>query len=369
MKTNSFFYLNKMKVFLMVPEMNLGGVEEGTFDLANGLKKSGIDVAVIAGMGNYIPLLEKAGIKWFNLPTARKTPAVFFKSLRKLRNILKREQPDILHCRSRFPAWIAYYALSECHKTKFITSIHGYYGCSFYSKIMAKGKRVLVISDALKQFAIKKLGADPKHVRVVHNGIRFNPYINICKEKHPGFIIGSIGRLTKLKGYQYLIRAFAIAKKTVPDIDLWIIGDGPYKKKLKNLSNKLGINVKFFQGKPAEFLPRMDLLVAPHIETETVEKGMIPWFGRVVYEAQLVEVPVITTLNGIPKETFVKTDTELITPPCDIQAIAKAIIFATRYHEKIEIMAKNGKNFVMNHFSIEQMISKTLNIYQEVLQE
>ncbi|MCM8758804.1 MAG: glycosyltransferase family 4 protein [Candidatus Omnitrophica bacterium] len=356
-----------MKVFLMVPEMDLGGVEEGTFDLANGLKKIGIDVAVISGPGDYIPLLQEAGIKWFNLPTNKKTPVVFLKALRKLKEILNKEEPDIIHCRSRFPAWIAYYALSGSNKTKFITSIHGYYSCPFYSKILAKGQRVIAISDALKEFAIKKLGAKPELIRVVHNGIRFEPYINLKKEKHNEFVVGCIGRFTKLKGYQYIVKAFDIAKKVLPNIELMLVGDGPYKKKLEKLSKKLKLDVKFFKGKAYEFLPKMDLLVAPHTETETLKKNVILWLGRTVYEAQLTEVPVLTTLKGVPKGTFIKTQTELITPPCDIQAIAKAIIFAATHSDEIRTMATNGKKFVINHFSVEQMVSKTLQVYKEVV--
>ncbi|MCX7705782.1 MAG: glycosyltransferase family 4 protein [bacterium] len=356
-----------MKVFLMVPEMDLGGVEEGTFDLASEMKKMDIDVTIISGTGRYIPLLKKAGIKWFDLPTSRKTPGIFLKSVMKLREILKTEQPDILHCRSRFPAWIAYYALSASEKTKFITSIHGFYSCPLYSKILAKGERVIVISDTLKQFAIQKLGANPESVRVIHNGIRFEPYINLGAEKQGGGGVGLVGRLTKLKGYQYLIQAFALVKTTISDADLWIIGNGPFKKNLEMLCSNLGISVRFLEGRASEYLPRMDLLVAPHIETETIKEGITPWLGRTVYEAELSEVPVITTLNGIPKGTFVKTDTEILTSPCDSQGIAKAIVFAVHHPEEIRVMAKNGKNFVINHFSIEQMVSKTLRVYQEIL--
>ncbi len=357
-----------MKVFLMVPEMHLGGVEEGTFDLARGMKHLGIDITILSGYGNYVPLIEKEKIKWINLPTSKKTPAIFCRCLKKLKSILRIEKPDILHCRSRFPAWIGYYALKGNKKTRFITSIHGFYGCPFYSKILARGQRVIVISDFLGKFAVEKLGANPGSVRVVHNGIRFDPYVDIKPEKHDGFIIAGIGRLTELKGFQYLIKAFAIAKKSEHNIKLWIIGDGPYKKQLEILNTELQTDALFLTGRASDFLSRIDLLVAPHVETETMVENMIPWLGRSVYEAQLAEVPVVTTLNGIKDGTFIKTDTGILCKPADIEAMSEAIIFTVRNQEKMKEMAKRGKKFVMNHFSIEQMIEKTVKVYREVLE-
>ncbi|MCM8764433.1 MAG: glycosyltransferase family 4 protein [Candidatus Omnitrophica bacterium] len=356
-----------MKIFLMVPEMDLGGVEEGTFDLAAGMKKKGANVTIVSGYGKYVPLMKKENIRWIDLPTVRKTPSVFFKSLRKLKSIIEIEKPDILHCRSRFPAWIGYYAFSENPKTRFITSIHGFYNFRFYSKIIARGERVIAISHFLGKYAVEKLGAKPESIRIVHNGIKFDPYVSIKKEPHPGFIIGGIGRLTKLKGFQNLIRAIAIVKQTMPKIDLWIMGDGPYKKRLECLSNRLKINVRFLKGRAPDLLSKIDLLVAPHIETETMVEGIIPWLGRSVYEAQLARIPVLTTLNGIQKGTFVKTDRELISSPSDIKGMAEAIIFAIRHPEEMKKMAENGKDFVINHFSVEQMVEKTLMAYQELL--
>ncbi|MCM8825817.1 MAG: glycosyltransferase family 4 protein, partial [Candidatus Omnitrophica bacterium] len=217
------------------------------------------------------------------------------------------------------------------------------------------------------RYAVEKLGAKPESIRIVYNGIKFNPYLNIKKEPHEGFIVGGIGRLTKLKGFQYLIRAVAIAKKTVPEIELWIIGDGPYKKRLEWLSKKLKINAQFLKGRAPDFLPKIDLLVAPHIETETMIKGMTPWLGRSVYEAQLAKVPTLTTLNGIQKGTYIKTGRELIAPPSDVETMARAIIFAVNHPEEIKVMTENAKHFVMANFSIEQMVEKTLKVYQELL--
>ena len=90
--------------------MDLGGVEQGTFDLACGFKELGHDVLVISGPGQYIPHLKENGIKWYPVPMARKTLPNFCRALRRIRRIIAEEKPDILHCRSRFPAWVTYFA-------------------------------------------------------------------------------------------------------------------------------------------------------------------------------------------------------------------------------------------------------------------
>ncbi len=349
--------------------MDIGGVEEGTYDLAREMKKSGIEVVVVAGYGRYIPLLKEEKIRWFDLPTCRKTPKVFLDAVKKLRHIIEIEKPDILHCRSRFPAWIGYYALRKKSTTKFVTSIHGYLRFTPYSKIIGRGQRIIAISDALAKFVVKKLGADPANVRVVHNGIRFHPYVNIQKQKHPGFVICGIGRLTKIKGFQNLIRAAAEAKKNRPDIKLCIVGDGPWKKNLERLDRKLNAKTEFLSGRAAEFLPQVDLLVAPHLETEPLIEGKIPWLGRSVYEAQLAGIPVISTLRGIKENKFIKTNTALIVPPADVVALTQAITYAANNPEEMLNLAESGRNFVLNHFSVEDMVNKTIQVYREVLQD
>ncbi|HON05991.1 MAG TPA: glycosyltransferase family 4 protein [Candidatus Ratteibacteria bacterium] len=351
----------------MLPEMDIGGVEEGTYDLACGMKKLGVNITVISGPGRYIPLLEKEQIKWINLPTSQKTLRVFFDSTRKLKQIIEQEKPDILHCRSRFPAWIAHHALKNNSRTRFVTSIHGYLKFPPYSKIIGRGERVIAISDALAEFVIKKLGATPENVRVIHNGIRFHPYVNLKKQKHSGFVIGGIGRLTKIKGFQNLIQAVSEVKKNESNITLYIVGDGPYRKNLEILDKKLDVKTNFLTGRASEFLPQMDLLVAPHIETEPFIKGKIPWLGRSVYESQLSGIPVITTLRGIQKTNFIKTDTALIVPPADITALTHAIKYALNNPEEMLKIAENGKRFVLSHFSVEGMVNKTLKVYEELL--
>ena len=148
-----------MKIALLVPAMDLGGVEQGTFDLACGFQKVGHQVLVISGPGRFIPLLQQKGIRWYPVPMQRKNPFNFCRALRKIKRILSEEKPDIIHSRSRFPAWLANFAAGSC-TGHLVTSIPGFHHNRQYSRIMGRGERVIVISEGLKDYAVEFLGAD-----------------------------------------------------------------------------------------------------------------------------------------------------------------------------------------------------------------
>jgi len=357
-----------MKVLLMVPEMELGGVEEGTYDLAIGLKNLGIEPIVVSGPGYYIQLLKEKNIKWYNLPTFKKNPVSFIFGYLKLKKILRKEKPEILHCRSRFPAWIAYYALKFLPKTHFITSIHGFYKKRYYSKILGKGERVIVISKSLEKYANRFLKVPSEKIRVVYNGVKFEPFINLKKNYHTGFIIGGIGRFTEVKGFQYLLFAVKKINKKIPNIKVFLIGKGGYKKHLEKLVLKLNLeNVYFFEGKSFEFLPYFDVIIAPHISTEESVNEDFVWTGRVCIEAQLAGIPVITSLNGIENGNFLKTSNTIFVPPKDSESLAKSIIYIFENQEEVLQMCKNAKEFAIKNFSIDKMVKNTLEVYKEVL--
>jgi len=358
-----------MKVALMVPEMDLGGVEEGTFDLASGFLDRGIETVVIAGGGRYDPLMEKRGIRRIDLPTVSKTPAVFLRSLRALKDILAAERPDILHCRSRFPAWIGAAAVAAEPRTRFVTSIHGFYGAAWYSRVLARGERVICVSDALAAYARARLGADPARVRVVYNGVKTDPFVSLDKEPARSFTVGAIGRLTRVKGYRYLIEGAAAAARGIPDLAVLIVGEGPCRSELERTAARLGLrNVRFVSGRSAAYLPSMDVLGAPHVDTEWEAPGATVWQGRVAAEAQLAGTPVVTTLRGVPAGTFVESETALFVPPRDAAAIARAIARVRTGGSAIERMVAAARRTVLERFSVDGMVERTLAVYRELLE-
>lgn len=357
-----------MKIILMVPEMDVGGVEQGAFDLACGFRKAGLEPIVVSGPGNYIPLLKEKKIKWYNLPTSKKNPWNFIYSFLKLKEILQKEKPDILHCRSRFPAWIGYYASKSFPEVHFVTSIHGFYKKRYYSRILARGERVIVISKALEKYAIKFLKASKDTLRIVHNGVQTELFISLTKKQHKGFVVGGIGRSTKVKGFHYLIEAVKKLHSGIPELKVCLVGQGPYRKFLEDLTVRLNLNnVSFIQGRAWEHLPYFDILVAPHEETESIKEIEDVWPGRVAIEAQLAGIPVITTLNGVKKGEFLETPTTIFVPPRDAATLAKAILHIFENYDRTIKMTQKARQYALQNFTVDTMVDKTLKVYEELL--
>ena len=141
-----------MRVVQLLPELKVGGVERGTVDLSDHLIKRGHDSAVISAGGQLVDLLNDHGAKHYNLPIAKKNIRAL-SQIRNLKKIYLEFQPDIVHVRSRFPAWINYFALKNFSDKKpiVVSTFHGLYSKPFYSKSMTYADYRTLLSDLLAE--------------------------------------------------------------------------------------------------------------------------------------------------------------------------------------------------------------------------
>jgi len=165
-----------MKIVQIVPEMEVGGVEQGTYDLARGLLEKGHQSIIISHGGRLISGLKALGVKHYLLPVHRKSPLIMARMVKKVRKILQEENIEILHARSRVPAWLGYYACRNLKRVHFITSFHGFYSPHPLSRIMAKGERVIAVSNSVAQYARDKFKVAEEKLRVVYNGVAIKKY-------------------------------------------------------------------------------------------------------------------------------------------------------------------------------------------------
>jgi len=369
-----------MNIAQIVPEMDIGGVEQGTYDLARGLREKGHQSIVISGGGRFIPKLKKIGVKHYTLPVDRKSPIVIAGMVKKVKNILQKENIDILHAKSRVPAWIGYFACKNLEKVHFITSFHGFYSPHFFSRIMAKGERVIVVSKVLGRYAKERFKVQKDKLRLVYNGVslppkwgeRFYPVDRTSfsgwdggKEGGAGNRIGILARLTPLKGHPFFIAAIARLKEKFPDIKGFIIGPIPedkigYKKELEKLIAKLHLkNIHFIPPEQKEkIFPTLNLMLSCSIVPEA--------FGRSIVEAQLAEIPVIATDVGATPEIIEDRKTGLLVPPKNSEALAEAIAWSFTHREEWKKMTESAKKTARERFSMEQMVNATIKVYQEV---
>lgn len=143
----------KPTVLQILPELDCGGVERGTLDVAAELVRRGHRSIVVSGPGRLVPQLIAEGSEHINLPVGKKS--IFSARLiPMLRKLFLEQQIDIIHARSRLPAWLAYLAwkkLDPLNRPAFITTVHGPYSVNRYSKIMTRGERVIAISEYIKK--------------------------------------------------------------------------------------------------------------------------------------------------------------------------------------------------------------------------
>ena len=133
-----------MKVLQVLPELNSGGVERGTLELADFLVARGHQSLVLSGGGRLVPKLEAGGSRHITMPVGRKALATLF-LIPKLRKLLLDERPDILHLRSRVPAWVlklAWRGLPEVDRPHLVTTVHGFYSVNAWSAVMTRGERL-----------------------------------------------------------------------------------------------------------------------------------------------------------------------------------------------------------------------------------
>ena len=162
-------------VLQIVPRLSIGGVERGTVDIATALREAGARSLVVSSGGEMVRELERAGVEHITLPSDTKNPVTMAANARRLARIVGEKQVDILHARSRAPAWSAWRA-ARATKRPLVTTFHGTYGLGNkvkqrYNAVMTRGARVIAISDFIAEHVQRIYKTDPAHITVIHRGV------------------------------------------------------------------------------------------------------------------------------------------------------------------------------------------------------
>jgi lipopolysaccharide heptosyltransferase II len=360
-----------MNILQILPELNVGGVETGTVDLAQRLVKLGHKAVVISAGGPLVKELESTGVIHYQLPVHKKSIFNILKMVPRVVEIIKKEDIDIVHARSRVPAWIAYYAVRRTTRP-LITTCHGYYAKHLFSRPMGWGKLVICPSQIIARHMIEDFGTPFERIRIVPRSVDLEkfPYINPDeKRKTKEFNVGIIGRITPLKGHMHFIKAMAGVAKKIPHLKIWIVGDVPesktaYKEQLQILARRLGIweQTQFLgtQRDIPEIMKHLDVVVLASTTHDA--------FPRAIVEAQASGVPVVATSVGGAVDIIEDGSNGLLVPPADPASMSSAVIKIYEDLQLARALAENAYKKVKERYSAEHLLKNTLEVYKEALE-
>ncbi|MBI1326960.1 MAG: glycosyltransferase [Alphaproteobacteria bacterium] len=370
-------------ILQIVPEIGVGGAEQAVIDVAYALVKRNVRAIVVANGGHRLPEFLRTGAEHIQMDVDTKNPFKVWQNSLRLRDIIKKHKVDIVHARSRAPAWSAWQAVKNT-RTAFMTTCHAPYKISNemkrkYNAIMTKGERVIAISEFVANYLRENYEFLQQNIRVVPRGIALEKYhpAAVTPERLAKLqrewrvpdgqrIILCPGRLTKWKGQAVMLEAFSKLKEK----DIWLVmvgsdqGRSEYRQALESQINMFELQervriIDHCDDMPAAYVLATAVCV-PSIEPEG--------FGRVAVEAQAMGRICIATGHGAAVETVIDNKTGFLVPPNDGEALAKKIEHVLALSpEKLDAIVYEGMNNAVQKFGREQMLEKTINVYNELL--
>jgi len=368
-------------VLQVLPRLVTGGVERGTVDLAAALVDAGWKALVASAGGPMVRELERAGARHVELPLASKNPWTMRRNVERLAELIRRERIDIVHARSRAPAWSAG-AAARRTGSHFVTTFHNVYGEGSwlkrrYNGIMAEGERVIAISNFVAGHVASRYGVAPERLRIIARGVdftRFDPervsaerVIQLARQwRLPDGVpvVMLVGRLTRWKGQLVLIDALAQLRRD--DLRCMLVGGGEarYRRELLAAIKARGLEGAFQIVDDCRDIPAAYMLADVVVSASTRPEG----FGRVIAEAQAMGRPVIATDHGGAREIIRAGETGWLVPPEDAGALAAAIADALALTPAARAeLAAAAIEHVRAHFSTRQMTDRTIAVYEEIL--
>jgi len=372
-------------VLQVLPALQTGGVERGTVDMSEAVVQAGGYAVVASEGGRMVHDLARVGADQVELPLASKNPVVMTRNIGRLRALIRERGVDIVHARSRAPAWSAFFA-SRKEGVPFVTTFHAPYnrGAPFktlYNSVMTRGDRVIAISNFIADHIEQVYKIDRRRIRVVHRGIdvdlfdpRRIPAARVIKLAGEWRLPEDVrvvllpARVTRWKGQAVLIEALSRIDTT--GLRCLIVGDeqgrAGYRRELDRLVDRLGLGaVVQFVGNCMD-MPAAYMLADVVVSASTDPEG----FGRVMVEAQAVGKPVVAAGHGASAELILPDETGWLFEPDSIDALAGTLDGVLRLGPSArEHIAERAMANVRANFTKEQMCARTLEIYSEVLTE
>ena len=378
-------------ILQIIPSLDTGGAELSTVEIAAATVAAGGRALVATQGGRLSARVIEAGGEIVPFPAATKNPARMMANARALAALVRREHVDLIHARSRAPAWSA---LSAARATKrpFITTYHGAYAETgplkrAYNSVMARGDVVIANSAYTAGLIMSRYGTPEARIRVIHRGVDphvFDPALigaeRVAKLRAdwgiaPGqTLILHAARLTRWKGQTVVLDALTQLTNQ-PDWVCVFAGDDQgrtdYTNELRGQIAHAGLGDRVRLAGHVDDMPAAFGLAAVSLIASTEPEA----FGRTAIEAQMMGCPVIATNIGAPPETVLSPPggpagerTGWLVAPGDAVALAEAMASAiTLPADQRLALTRRARTRATGHFSLHAMQRATLAVYDEVL--
>lgn len=358
----------------MLPALDAGGVERGTVDVARCLVEQGHRSIVISAGGRLREQLLAAGSEHLCWDVGAKHPRTLL-WIPRVRALLKERQPDILHLRSRLPAWIGYRAwrgLAPAQRPALVTTVHGFYSVSRYSAVMTRGERIIAISECVRDYVIRNYRrVEPWRIRVIPRGVDplcfpygYQPpaawleqWYREFPQTRDRFIVTLPGRLTRLKGHEEFIAIIALLKlRGVPVHGLLPGGTHPrkraYEAELRKQAESAGLarDITFLgeRSDVREVMALSNVVLSLSVEPEA--------FGRTTIEALSLGRPAAGYDHGGVAEQLRTLLPEGRVPVGDRRGMTDLLV---RWRENPPAVPRE------HPYTLARMLASTLDVYEE----
>jgi glycosyltransferase involved in cell wall biosynthesis len=369
-------------VLQVIPSLVSGGAERGTVELAEALAAAGWTAYVASAGGPLEHAVSRCGGIHLTLPLASKNPLVMRRNVAALVREIRRLDIDIVHARSRAPAWSAR-AAARATGRHFVTTFHNAYGVGSrlkqrYNSIMARGERVIAISEFVAEHAARVYGVGADRLRTIPRGVdlaifdpkqvtgaRMASLARLWRVPDGAPVVMLPGRLTRWKGGLDFVAAIAALNR--PDIFCLMVGAEQrpgFRGELAAAIARYRLNERFRIVDDCHDMPAAYMLADVVVSASTDPEG----FGRIIVEAQAMGRPVVATDHGGARETIVPGATGWLVPAHNPAALAAAIDAALSLAPADRSrLATRAITHVAAHFTRERMCARTIAVYEELL--
>ena len=364
-----------MKVMQLLPELNSGGVERGTLEIGAALTAKGHESVVVSNGGRLVPQLTQQGSRHIQLAIHKKSLSSLFK-IWPLRRLILQEKPDIVHVRSRVPAWITRFALNGIpaqQRPHLITTVHGMYSINAYSAIMTQAEKVIAVSDSVVEYIQQHYPNCPKTDIVrIYRGIDlkefphgYQPSASWWKNTYQLFpqlenkiLITLPGRITRLKGHEYLLDLIQSLKAEF-NVHGVVVGGADEKKqayldelhqRVSDLDLQGDITFVGHRSDIREWLAVSDVVLSLSTQPET--------FGRTTLEALALGTPAVGWNRGGVAEILHQCYPIGLVEPENSELLFRKV------HQ---LIAAPVKPPAVTDFQLEQMTEQTIALYESVI--